>query len=203
MEDVQAVLRAVEATPVGNMVVFALYTGARIGEVLGIQWRSIDLERRQATIATALQRLQRQWALVEPKSEKSRRPLQLPGPAVEALRSERRKQLERQLVAGPRWQQRIPDLCFTDELGGPMLGTTVLLHFRNALREAGLEPLKFHHLRHLHGALLLLNGVDIATIRDVLGHSSVALTASTYAGVMPALRQDAADKLERLLARPS
>jgi integrase len=88
----------------------------------------------------------------------------------------------------------MPDLVFTTNDGQPRNGTTVLYLFKRALQVAGLEPLKFHHLRHLHGALLLLNGVDLATVRDVLGHSSIQLTADTYAGILPALREDAADR---------
>lgn len=149
----------------------------------------------------ALQRLYRENRLVPPKSERSQRTLTLPGPAVGALRAERQPQLERQLAAGPRWLQAIPDLIFTDQLGAPLEGTTVLFRFQRALRLAGIARLRVHDLRHLHGALLLLGGVDIATVRDVLGHSSIALTADVYAGIMPALKQDAAERCEKILAR--
>jgi integrase len=71
-----------------------------------------------------------------------------------------------------------------------------------ALVRAGLPVIRWHHLRHLHGALLLASGVDLATVSHLLGHSSVALTASTYAGVLPSLREDAADQLERFLSQP-
>ena len=50
---------------------------------------------------------------------------------------------------------------------------------------------------------MLASGSDISVVSHLLGHSSVQLTASTYAGVMPALKQDAADRFERLLSRPS
>ena len=50
---------------------------------------------------------------------------------------------------------------------------------------------------------MLASGVELATVSHLLGHSSVALTASTYAGIMPSLRDDATDRLERLLTEPS
>jgi site-specific recombinase XerD len=50
---------------------------------------------------------------------------------------------------------------------------------------------------------MLASGVDLATVSHMLGHSSVALTASTYAGILPTLRDDAVDRLERLLSQPS
>jgi integrase len=83
------------------------------------------------------------------------------------------------------------------------MGTSVTRQFKTALARNGLAPLRFHHLRHLHGSLMLASGVDLATVSHMLGHSSVALTASTYAGILPTLRDDAVDRLERLLSQPS
>jgi len=202
VEEIHKLLDAVAGTAIENMVVLALNSGMRMGEVLGLRWSDVSLDTGQLTVTHALQRLNRENRLVEPKSETGRRTLTLPGAAIEALRAERQSQVEHQLAAGPKWKPAIEGLVFTDELGAPLEGTTVLFCFQRALRLAGIPRLRFHHLRHLHGALLLLDGVDIATVRDVLGHSSIALTADTYAGIMAALKKDAAERFERLLRRP-
>ena len=83
-----------------------------------------------------------------------------------------------------------------------MIGSTVTKALQRTLQAAGLPSMRFHHLRHVFGALMLASGVDLATVSHLLGHSSVALTASTYAGILPSLRDDAAARLERLLAEP-
>jgi integrase len=202
IEDVHLVLDAVRGTDVANEVTLALYSGMRMGEVLGLRWSDVAFEADQLTVARALQRLGSETHLVEPKSASSHRTLQLPAPAVEALRAERQSQVERQLAAGSRWRQPIVGLVFTDATGGPLVPTTVTRAFVRALRRAGLPPLRFHHLRHLHAGLMLGSGADIATVSHLLGHSSVALTASTYAGIMPALKREAAERFERLLSRP-
>jgi hypothetical protein len=49
---------------------------------------------------------------------------------------------------------------------------------------------------------MLGSGADIATVSHLLGHSSLALTASTYAAIVPALKREAAARFERLLSRP-
>jgi integrase len=201
-EEIHAVLDAVAGTDIENAVVLALNTGMRIGEVLGLRWEDVSFDTGQLTVTHSLQRLQRENRLVLPKSETSRRTLQLPGPALQALRAEGERQRELQRVAGRPWWQPIPDLVFTDELGAPLEGTTVLFRFQRALRLAGLSRIRFHDLRHVHAMLLLRNGVDIAVVRDVLGHSSIQLTADTYAGIMPALKEDAAARFEKLLQRP-
>ena len=84
--------------------------------------------------------------------------------------------------------------------GGRSFGSTLTKALQRSLRNAGLPPMRFHHLRHAFGALMLASGVDLATVSHLLGHGSVALTASTYAGIMPSLRDDAATRLESLLA---
>jgi hypothetical protein len=67
------------------------------------------------------------------------------------------------------------------------------------LTSAGLPDMHLHLIRKAFGGPMLASGVDLATVSALLGHSSVSLTASTYAGVMPSLKQDAADRLGRLL----
>jgi integrase len=201
--EVHRVLEAVSGSPIGNLVALGLRSGMRQGELLGLRWSDIDLQRRQLTVGASLQRLGGEFRLVEPKSEHSRRTLRLSAPALAALQSERQQQLEAQLAVGPLWKPPIADLVFTGPLGRPLMGTSVTRQFKTALARHGLAPLRFHHLRHLNGSLMLASGVDLATVSHMLGHSSVALTASTYAGILPTLRDDAVDRLERLLSQPS
>jgi integrase len=201
--EVNRMLAAVRQTDVGHLVAVALHTGMRQGELLGLRWSDLDFAKRQLTVGASLQRLGSESALVEPKSEHSRRTLRLSAPALEALQAERQCQLEAKLAAGPAWQPTIAGLVFTDRLGAPLVGTTVTHAFQRTLRVAGLPPLRFHHLRHLFGALMLGSGVDLATVSHMLGHSSVALTASTYAGVLPSLRDDAVERFERFLSQPT
>jgi site-specific recombinase XerD len=60
----------------------------------------------------------------------------------------------------------------------------------------------WHHLRHAFAGLMLASGVDLGTVSSLLGHSSVSLTLSTYAGVAPSLKRQATDQLGRLLTQP-
>ena len=94
-------------------------------------------------MAHALQRLQGVNKLVEPKSRRSQRTLQLPGQALAALRDERQRQAARQLAAGPRWKPSILGLVFTDAHGAPLVGTTVTRAFVDALTERGSRPSAF------------------------------------------------------------
>ena len=63
---------------------------------------------------------------------------------------------------------------------------------------AGLPDMRWHDLRHTCASLLLAQGVPARTVMEVLGHSQIGLTMNTYAHVMPEMKRDAADRMERL-----
>jgi len=70
---------------------------------------------------------------------------------------------------------------------------------QNLLEQAGLPRQRFHDLRHGCASLFLAAGVPLRTIMGVLGHSQISLTLNTYSHLSPALEQDAADALDRML----
>lgn len=69
-----------------------------------------------------------------------------------------------------------------------------------AVREAGLEPLRFHDLRHTHAALLVAQGEHPKVIQSRLGHTSISTTLDTYGHLMEGLDAGVADRLDRTVA---
>lgn len=201
-DEAQAILAATATTRIGPVVATALYTGLRQGEVLGLRWADVDLEQGQLRVAWALQRLERRFCLVEPKSATSRRAVPLPPPLIPILRAHRTAQLEARLSVGAAWIEMIPGLIFTTALGKPLEGPVVTREFQATCRRANLTRRRFHDLRHGAATLLLAAGVDLKTISTLLGHSTITLTANTYAGVVPALAEDAMNRLGTLLSPP-
>lgn len=199
-QEATAILGAVAGTRIAGLVTLALYTGLRSGEALGLRWADVDLEARALRVHVALQRRDGTFVLVEPKTVRSRRTLGLPGPAVEALRAQRARQAEMRLAAGSVWQEMVPDLVFTTATGSPFHGPTVTHELQAALARGGLRPRRFHDLRHGCATLLLASGTDIAVVRDILGHSTIGLTADTYARVLPSLQREAVARLETLMS---
>jgi site-specific recombinase XerD len=106
-------------------------------------------------------------------------------PALEALTQERQSQQDAGLAAGRRCMEPIAGLIFTTATGQPRYGNAVTHAFADALSAAGLAPMRWHHLRHAFARLMLSSGIDLGTVSSLLGHSSVSLTLSTYAGVAP------------------
>lgn len=198
--EVQAVLDALDDPAVRRMATVAVATGLRQGELLGLRWQ--DVADGQLHVTYALQRVAGRYELVRPKSDSSKRSIPLTPDAVTALEDQRQAQRLAQLAAGGRWRQPIRDLAFTTSTGQPVNGPALTHRFEAALATAGLPVIRWHHLRHAFAGLLLASGADLASVSHLLGHSDVSLTASTYAGIAPSLRQDAMSRLGALLQRP-
>jgi len=82
------------------LFILAIYTGMRRGELLGVRWSDINLDKGALRVAQQLQRIRGQLVFSEPKSKKSRRTITLSASVVAALRAHRARQLEERLRAG-------------------------------------------------------------------------------------------------------
>lgn len=179
------------------LIVVAVSCGLREGELLGLRWPDVDLDRGVLRVRQALERLGKGWRLVEPKSERSRRTIRLPAPVVPILREQRVRQLERRLAAGARWQEH--EFVFTTGKGTPLDGPKVNATVKQLMHAAGVPPLHFHTLRHSCATFLLVQGVAPRVVMDILGHSQISLTMNTYSHVIEQLQDDAAQEMTTIL----
>jgi integrase len=199
-DEARAFLEAVRGDRLEALYGVVLALGLRQGEALGLRWEDVDLDSRRLVVANALQRVNGKLALVPPKTRRSRRTIHLPESAIAALRAHKVRQVEERLLAGGRW--RDTSHVFTTTIGTPLSGPNVTKRFQRQLAAAGLPRLRFHDLRHSCATLLLVQGVPARVIMEILGHSSIALTMNTYSHVMPSLKRDAADAMDRVLSGP-
>ncbi|BBX37619.1 gp41 protein [Mycolicibacterium mageritense DSM 44476 = CIP 104973] len=157
----------------------ALQAGMRRGELAGLKWDDIDLEAETMTVAR--QRVHSEAGAVEAdtKTDAGRRTLPIPSTLLPVLkRAVLRSEAEQKLV-GNRWQGDGTVVC--DELGRAYYPTTLSYMWRNALADAGLPHVRLHDARHTCGTLMHLNGVPIAVIAAVLGHTDASFTQRVYA----------------------
>jgi integrase len=200
-EQARAFLDATRGERLEALYAVALSLGLRMGEALGLRWQDIDLERRALTVNRILERIGRGQGstlqLVEPKTSRSRRTVNLPEGAVRALRAHKVRQLEERLAAGSRWRDH--SLVFPSGIGTPYEPHGVHDDFKRMLAKAKLPDMRFHDLRHSAASLMLAQGIPLRSIQDILGHSSITLTANLYAHVGEQLRREAADAMDAIL----
>ena len=197
-EQARTLLATMRGHRLDALFTVALALGLRQGEALGLQWDAVDLDARVLHVRASLQRVEKRWHLVEPKSARSRRTVALPEVLVSALRSHRVRQLEERLAAGARWRES--GFVFATGIGTPFEPSSLTKAFKALLVKAGVPDIRFHDLRHTAATFLLAQGVDARTIMETLGHSQISLTLNTYAHVLPTLQRDAARLMNDLLS---
>ncbi len=174
-----------------------------MGEALGLKWSDIDFDAKTLRVNRQLQRMRPEdgksgrLTFSEPKNA-SRRTIDLPQRAVEALRSHRRQQAEAQLRAGSDWQDN--GLVFATGKGTPLEAQNIVnRYFKPLLRRTGLPDIRWHDLRHTYATLLLARGVHPTYVQKSLGHSSVQLTLDRYSHWMPSMGRNVADGINEAL----
>ncbi|CAA9544162.1 MAG: Integrase [uncultured Thermomicrobiales bacterium] len=197
-EQAIAFLDANRDQPAYALYTLAITTGMRQGELLGLRWADIGLDRGRLEVRRSLQR-QKEAGLVfvEPKSARGRRPLVLGAIAVAALRAHQDRQAFVRLAAGREW--RGLDLVFCTGNGGPLDPGWVRETFYAAVKRAGLAPIRFPDLRHTAATLALRQGVHPKVVSEMLGHASITLTLDTYSHLVPVLHEEAAAAMDRAL----
>jgi integrase len=199
-------LAATEGHRLHRLYEVASSTGLRRGELCGLCWRAVELDRtddkgQPAPILTVRHRValgpdgyQHEDAT---KSDHSARVVDLDARTVSLLRAHRVAQAEARLLAGPAWDGL--GVVFTDERGRWLSPPAVTQTFKRAVRKVDVPPLTLHGTRHTHATLLLKAGVPLHVVSRRLGHASEAFTAAVYAHVLPGQQREAAETFSRLV----
>ena len=177
----------------------ALTMGLRRGEILGLRWIDLDLDKGLLNVRHSLERVKGEGLrLAEPKSERAKRQLRIPQICLMALLSHRVIQNKERQWAGSKWQDG--GFVFTTGLGTPTHPDDISRLLPTVLKAAKLPKVRFHDLRHSCATLLLSLGVHPKLVQETLGHSSYQLTMDTYSHMIPALRNEVADRMDEILS---
>lgn len=195
VEEEHRLLDRLAGDPLEYLIFVAVRTGLRQGELLGLQWRDVDLDRGELRVRQVSTRLKVErdeegnptgpsWMFAPPKTRRSRRTITIPLPVMHALEKQREAVYgEHGLrhVAGDRWEDH--DLVFPSQTGTPMEPSNLTRRFRRHCKAVDLEGVKFHSLRHTYASRLATSNVPVRVAMEVLGHSQVATTMEIYSHV--------------------
>lgn len=203
--DVAAALKFLDAAlwdPDGLIFIFAMLTGLRSQEYFASGWSDLDDATGELQITRTVYRptdkAQGEWRFEECKTTSSRRVIVIPEDLLPLLRQHRARQAEQRLKAGPAWQDH--GLIFSDPVGAPMKRQSVAKRFKTLLKRAGLPlTVRLHDLRHSTSTVLMELGEHPKIMAQQLGHSTPAVTLSTYSHVTTPMLRAAAAKLNGLL----
>jgi integrase len=170
----------------------------RRGELLGLQWGDVDLDRGTLRVERSVEETKAGLRVKEPKTKRSRRNIGLPQDAVAMLRNHRVAQLELRLKLG--LGNITPQTLVFSTIEGELLSPDNLS--RDWIRVCKLRKLPrhgFHALRHTHLSILIRQGMDILTISRRIGHSKPSVTLDVYGHLIEGADTDAARALDGLL----
>lgn len=183
-EEAQRLIESVAGTRWEAFYRLALGLGLRMGELIGLRWRDIDLERGRLTVARS-------------KTRKGERTINMPDFLVDTLHEHRVLQERDRELLPKDWN---PDgLVFPSEAGTRLWEGNLRGTFKRHLRAAGLRPIRFHDLRHTCASYLLNEGVPLKQVSDILGHAQTSTTTEIYWHIANETQRGALDKVRGLV----
>jgi integrase len=196
--EVEKLLAVSQPTPWHPLVVLALATGARRGELLGLTWADVNLDTGAITVCRSLEHTKAHGRrFKDPKTKAGRRRLILPPFALEVLREHRRSQFARRQLLGEAYEDQGVIIAADD--GHTYQPNYISRKVKQLLQKAGLDDRCLHALRHTCGSLLAKEGCGVKTLQAQLGHASAMTTLNRYAHLLGGEQEHAAARLEAVL----
>ena len=179
-------------------ILLDIFTGARLGELVGLEWSDIDLKNGIININKSSQYLSEKGVFTKaPKTESSIRDVAIPDFIVSLLEEYKLWYDEQKSIVGDFWHES--NRLFVQDDGKPIHPSTISKWFEQFVKKIGLPVINFHGLRHTNATLLISQQVDVATVSARLGHAQITTTYNFYVHPLKSHDRTAGNVLENLL----
>ena len=156
------------------------WTGMRLGELLALNPKDVDLEKRTISITKSYQRLGKKDVITPPKTSKSKRVITIPEFLAADIKD---------------YMDSLYDLQENDRLF-PITKYYLEHEMQRGIKESGVKRIRVHDLRHSHASMLIKLGFSPLEIANRLGHEKVETTLNTYAHLYPNKQTKLAERLD-------
>lgn len=172
-----------------------LVSGMRRGELLALTWPDINMDTGTCKITKALIHSHNGGSayFAEPKTKSSIRTITLPKQVLDILSHHKAQQAKEKLLAGSGYSDN--KLIFCSETGQPLVPKRFSYYFQTLLKQANIQKVPFHNLRHTVASALLRKGKSMKAAQALLGHSTLAMTSDTYSHMVEEIKQETAETL--------
>ncbi|HZG05225.1 MAG TPA: site-specific integrase, partial [Streptomyces sp.] len=198
LDETLTFLAAARRDPLYAAFVLAITMGLRRGEIVGLRWSDVDLDKRVLYVRQQTQRRRGQLYNDDPKGRR-RRAVPLPAMCIAPLRWHRMRQAALRERMGDKWETS--GHVFTTRTGRPVEPRNVYRSFTRVARKAGLRVIRLHDARHGCATLLTAAGVAPRVVMEILGHSQISITMDVYTHVVQDTQREAISHMDRLLRR--
>ena len=199
-EQARDFMKMIADAPMKYKVFFtlAIYTGCHRGELLGIEWKNVDLDNGTMMIDHTSNYTAEKGIYADvTKTEKSTRLVDLPPAVCDLLKAYKHDQDAYKMNLGDKWQEH--DRLFTKWDGQPMHPNTPYTWLMRECRRQDFPFYGIHTFRHFVASAEIEAGVDPTTVAAMLGHSTPVTTLSTYSHIFAESRRKASTAVADLL----
>ena len=188
----------VEDTKYKVAIILTIFTGVRLGELMGLEWQDVDFRNGIISINRSSQYLSDMGVFTKvPKTESSIREIAIPEFIISLLEEYKLWYEEQKSLYGELWENS--DRLFVQADGKPMHPSSISKWFVKYVGTIGLPVINFHGLRHTNASLLVAQNVDIAVVSARLGHAQISTTLDFYVHPLLSHNRKAGYALENLL----
>ena len=188
----------VEDTKYKVAIILTIFTGVRLGELMGLEWQDVDFRNGIISINRSSQYLSDMGVFTKvPKTESSIREIAIPEFIISLLEEYKLWYEDQKLLYGELWTNS--DRLFVQADGKPMHPSSISKWFVKYVSTIGLPVINFHGLRHTNASLLVAQNVDIAVVSARLGHAQISTTLDFYVHPLLSHNRKAGYALENLL----
>lgn len=207
MEDIREMLNCLtgEPTKYQLIILLAVTTGARLGEITGLQWKHIDLDNKEMKIEQANSYTKEKGSFIKStKNTHSERVIAFPAFLVDLIEEHRGDELLKKELLGEDWyygkdNKDEDDFVFTQDDGNIIFVSTPSKWFNKFIKRNNLKHITFHGLRHTNTTILINNNIDIVSISHSLGHAKTSTTTDFYAHALESVERKMADTFDDIL----
>ena len=164
------ILKNISSKSVG--ILLGIFTGMRIGEICALQFKDIDFDEKIIHVNKTVQRIYNPLDELEPSKI-----IITPGKTKNSIRD---IPITKEIVDILQTIKKEDGYYILSNSSKPIEPRTYRKFYNKFMKESGVEPIKFHALRHTFASINIENGVDVKTISDILGHSDIDITLKTY-----------------------
>jgi integrase len=196
-DDIQALVKAFLGSALHTIIITAIGTGLRRGELCGLRWSDLNLATGEFTLERSVKNLRQTIVVGKLKTAKSARKDILPAFVLRALKGHRVRQIERHVEIGIRPGEE--GYVFDSPEGSVLDPNELSRLFHRFVVRAKIKPIRFHDLRHIYATNCFEAGLPLKTISESLGHSSLAVTSAVYVSVTDQTKREKATVVDGYL----
>lgn len=179
-------------------IILTIFTGVRLGELMGLEWQDVDFKTGIVSINRSSQYLADKGVFTKtPKTESSIREVAIPDFVVSLLEEYKLWYDEQKSFYGELWTNS--NRLFVQADGKPMHPSTISKWFVKYVEQIGLPVINFHGLRHTNATLLISQNIDVAVVAARLGHAQITTTFNFYVHPIISHNRNAGNVLQNLL----